>query len=108
MYFQDDFPGSTILLNSLLLSYPENGLELYRTLDYWECRDLLDIKSLAACNPGDRLQLHKNQIFNQYLDSTAYKKFEWQFLPKRYNLFAIKRETENINNDTESLVTTDD
>jgi hypothetical protein len=80
-------------------AYPENGLQLYRTLDYWECKDLLDIKGISNCNPGDRLQLHKNGIFNQYLDEIAYKKVDWQFLPKKYNLFDIKRETENINSD---------
>jgi hypothetical protein len=95
-YFHDEFPGSMILLSTLITAFPENGLEMYKTLDYWECKDLLDIKGIGSCNPSDRLQLHKNNIFNDYLDSVAYSKFDWQFLPNKYNLFVIKRETENI------------
>lgn len=88
-------------------AYPENGLQLYKTLDYWECKDLLDVKGLANCNPSDRLQLYKNDILNKYLDTVAYRKFEWQFLPKRYDLFGIKRETENITSDTSNIDSND-
>lgn len=84
------------MLHMLMTAFPENGWFLYNTLDYWQVKELLDISSTGKCNPADRIQVLRNTQFNEYLDSVAYKKYDWQFVEKRYNLFQIITETEKI------------
>lgn len=76
-----------------MASFPETGLQLYKSLDYWQCKELLDISSNAKRNPGDKLQQKENDRFNSYLDKTAYNKYKWKYLDKPFNLFQIKDKT---------------
>lgn len=82
-----------MLLNCLLSSYPENGLALYNSLDYWQCRELLDISSSGRINPEGKLQLLENKIFNMFLDKYSLTKFNWYSLDKPMNLWDIKKKT---------------
>jgi hypothetical protein len=92
--FPEDFPGSLVMLNALLSAYPNHGLIFYKTLDYWECKDLLEIANSSKTNPPDRLQARKNDVFNHFLDTHANIKFEWSFVDSKYNLWDIKIQTE--------------
>lgn len=84
------------MLNSLLASFPESGLQLYREMDYWECKELLDIASTSKASPGDRLQIYKNELFNKFLNSVAKRKFKWQFIESRLDLRQIRVKTKEI------------
>ncbi|MGL5923683.1 hypothetical protein [Chroococcidiopsis sp.] len=66
-----------MLLNSLLCAFPENGIELYRSIDYWQCRELLDLSSDGRMSSEDRIQAAENHVFNTYLDRTASNKIAW-------------------------------
>jgi hypothetical protein len=83
-------------LNCLLSSYPENGLKLYNSLDYWQCRELLDISSNGRINPEGKLQLLENEVFNTFLDKYSLSKFNWLTLDEPINLWNIKNRTEEI------------
>jgi hypothetical protein len=84
------------MLYTLISAFPETGYQLYQKLDYWECRDLLEISTSGKVNPGDKLQSRKNDDFNSFLDKIAYDNMTWQFLPSKYNLWGIKTQTERL------------
>ena len=85
-----------MLLHGLLVTFPENGLELYNTLDYWACKELLEVASSAKMNPGDKLQEVKNDAFNELLDDISYRKFPWECIPVKYNLWQIKEHSTSL------------
>jgi hypothetical protein len=91
----DNISESTIILNCLLTAFPEKGLELFNTLDYWECRDLLSISSNGKINSEDNNQKVENNIFNNYLDRYSNKKVAWFDLKEKLNLYEIKDYTIN-------------
>jgi hypothetical protein len=78
-------------LNCLLASFPESGLELYNTLDYWTCRELLDVGGDARINPEHKKQEEYNSKFANYLNKRHLKKFLWQEIPLKKNLRQIKK-----------------
>jgi hypothetical protein len=80
-------------LACLLNAYPENGLELYRTLDYWQCKELIDIANDAKINAGDRLQQVENSLFNKFIDKFVDTKFDWNYLPEKLSLRQIKKKS---------------
>lgn len=81
-----------MMLSCLLSAYPEHGLDLFKSLDYWQCKDLIDIANNAKINPTDKLQSSINNRFNKYLDDYSYKRFEWMYLPKKLNLWQIRKQ----------------
>lgn len=81
------------MLSCLLNSYPETGFELYRTCDYWQCKEIIDIANDARINAGDKLQLKENNLFNQYLDKIQHRKLKWMYLPEKLNLRQIKKKS---------------
>lgn len=85
-----------MLLSCLIGAYPENGYELYRTRDYWSCRELIDIANNGRINPEDKLQKVANTAFNDLLDRRAYKKHSWMYLPEKYNLWQIQAKSNRI------------
>jgi hypothetical protein len=91
--FQDpvEFDGSDIILDCLLSAYPENALELWKTLDYWEIRTLLALKRESSRSPDIKLQELKNEKFNKMLDDMADKQITWQSLEQRKTLRGIKK-----------------
>lgn len=80
-----------MLLNCLLAAYPENGLELYKTYDYWTCRELLDAYNSARINPEDKIQENLNKKFNKFLCSSD-RKYEWSHVGKQ-SLYQIYKKT---------------
>lgn len=88
-------------MHGLLTAFPENGLTLYNTLDYWRCKDLLDINSNGKIDPGTRIQEDKNAAFNEFLDANSFKKLEWSFIEGKFNLWQIKKKSEDLLNDRE-------
>jgi hypothetical protein len=78
-----------MLLDCLLSAYPENGLTLYHTLDYWEVKDLLFVKGNRSKSPEVEIQECKNEVFNEYLNAEAYKKTDWEGRDDKANLFDI-------------------
>jgi hypothetical protein len=85
-----EFEVSDVILDCLLSAYPENALELWRTLDYWEIRTLLALKREASYSPDIKLQEIKNQKFNELLDNLGNKQIPWENLDKR-TLRGIKK-----------------
>lgn len=85
-----------MLLHGLLVTFPENGLQLYNTLDYWACKELLEVSSSAKMSPGDKLQEVKNNAFNNMLDCISYRKVNWECLPEKYNLWQIKKRSSSL------------
>ena len=84
-----DYPD--IILDCLLSAYPENALELWRTLDYWEIRTLLALKREASYSPDIKIQEIKNQKFNELLDNLGNKQITWQGLEQKKTLKGIKK-----------------
>lgn len=84
------------MLHALITAFPNEGYTFYKNLDYWECKDLLEVSTLAKINPSDKLQCKKNEDFNLFLDFNATKTLDWQFLEERYNLWDIKKHTETV------------
>jgi hypothetical protein len=80
-----------IILDCLLSAYPENALELWRTLDYWEIRTLLALKRESARSPDIKLQELKNEKFNELLDEVADKQLVWRGLEQKKTLRGIKK-----------------
>lgn len=70
--------------------YEHKGLDIYKTHDYYECRELIDIASTGKQIPEDRLQELANERFNMFLDEVAYNKFKWLHIPQKKNLWQIK------------------
>jgi hypothetical protein len=71
--------------------YESNGLELYNTLSYHECRELIDIATLARVSPADRLQQIENDKFSMYLDKISYNRMKWYHIEDKKNLWDIKK-----------------
>lgn len=86
-----------MILNCLLSGYPENALELFRTLDYWECKELLDINSSSKSSPTERLQELENDKLNNLLDKKAYNKVKWMYLEdKKYSFKNIYEKSKTL------------
>jgi len=78
-----------VLLSCLLNAYPENGLELFNTYDYWTCKELIDIANNSRIPPEIKIQEAENVKFNAYLDKYSRSKFGWLYLTP-LNLWQIK------------------
>jgi hypothetical protein len=85
-----EFEVSDVILDCLLSAYPENALELWRTLDYWDIRTLLALKREASYSPDIKIQEIKNEKFNELLDNLGNKQIPWENLDKR-TLRGIKK-----------------
>ena len=85
-----------LMLNSLVSAYPQSGYDLYKKLDYWDCKELLDIISSSKSDPEETLQEKENTLFNNCLDEKAYNKFRWLFLDEKYNLFDIYNKSKEL------------
>jgi hypothetical protein len=92
----NNYEGISLLYSSLLSYYAENAMTLVKTLDYWKCRELIDIASSGRINPEDKLQVAENTKFNKFLDDISYRKHEWEHLSDKFNLWQIKKRSENI------------
>lgn len=78
-----------LLLNALLNLYEHNALQLYKTLSYQECKELIDIATSGRATPEDKMQEIENDKFNKFLDKVSYNKFRWTHLGD-VNLWEIK------------------
>ena len=79
-----------------MCTYEHQGLELYRSLSYQECRELLEISAANRVDPEIKLQQKTNAEFNRFLDGIAYNKYRWQYLPKPLNLWQIHKESKKL------------
>jgi len=78
------------MLNALMNLYEHNGLKIYQTHDYYECRDLIESASASRQSPENKLQELANDKFNSYLDKVAYNKFKWTHMEERHKIWKIK------------------
>lgn len=66
-------------------------MELWKTLDYWEIRELLALKHESARSPDIKLQEIKNQEFNKLLDNIANKSLEWHGIEQKKTVRGVKK-----------------
>lgn len=82
--------NSSVLLNCLLASFPENALAIYNTCDYWICKELLEINNNGKINQEEHLQNIENSVFNSYLNTYSNHKFNWLDIDEKKNLWQIR------------------
>lgn len=64
-------------------SFPEHGLSLFKSEDYWTCKELIEISNNGKIYPEEKLQRKTNNLFNLTLDVLADKKLKWEHIGRK-------------------------